>query len=198
MNNIDERIIDAVLAREAWPTFTNHPDDDGGPTKGGITLRTLEAHRGRPSSVDDLRALTEREARLIYRGRYIEAPRFDRITDTPLRELVVDCGVLFGPERAARWLQAALNEERTWLGLTGRLPPFEPLLIDGRLGPLSLAAIPLCDARHLAIRVSALRFRKVGRRIHDDHKNVIWAAGWANRAADLLLTAALPVMPDPR
>lgn len=194
------RLIDDILSREGWPAFTDHAADDGGPTKGGITIRALEASRGRLCTGEELRALSEREARQIYRERYIEAPRFDRIADPALRALVIDSGVLFGPPRAARWLQAAINAELAALPASighdsdrHASPPDGawPIAEDGRLGPATLEALKRCDPRRLGVRVSAMRIRRLGRRIADDPANARFAAGWADRAAELLLLSAL-------
>ena len=38
--------LEKILEREGWPKYTDHPDDRGGPTKGGITLGTLRSWRG--------------------------------------------------------------------------------------------------------------------------------------------------------
>ena len=37
-----EQVITDILRREGWPKYTNRAADKGGPTKGGITLETLE------------------------------------------------------------------------------------------------------------------------------------------------------------
>ncbi len=120
---IDDILTD-LLRREGWPAYTDRASDKGGPTKGGVTLRTLSAWRSRPCTIADLQALPEAEARAIYRRRYVEDPRFDRIADERLRALLVDAGVLSGPTTAIGWLQEAC-------GTT----------IDGVLGPDTLAAI---------------------------------------------------------
>lgn len=66
----DDQILDRILAAEGT-TFTDDPRDGGGPTKYGITLNTLREWRRQPVTKDDVRQLTEAEARDIYRARYI-------------------------------------------------------------------------------------------------------------------------------
>ena len=94
-------VIDSIIQREGG--FVDNPADKGGPTKYGVTQTTLADWRKRPVSVQDVQALTETEARAIYQQNYITAPGFDKITDAKLFELVVDCAVNHGVERARSW-----------------------------------------------------------------------------------------------
>ncbi|HVS03074.1 MAG TPA: glycosyl hydrolase 108 family protein [Thermoanaerobaculia bacterium] len=177
----DDRILDSILLHEGWPRYTNNPNDRGGPTKGGITLATLNHWRGVPTSTDDLRRLGEDEARLIYSRRYIEGERFHLITDPLLRWHVVDCGVLHGPARAARWLQQAAGGD---------------LVADGVIGPRSLKAINGGDAHRIAVRLGCIRIRFLGELINDNAKarrrgettrdQATFAEGWMVRATSFL------------
>lgn len=168
----DDDIISAILRREG-ATYTNLPTDRGGPTKYGITLATLSAWRKVPVTADDVRLLTEVEARMIYAARYITGPGFDSIADDRLRALVVDCGVLHGQPTAARWLQAATGAH-----------------VDGVLDPASLAAIAKASPVTLYCRVLAARIRAEGADISRNPAQAQFAGGWAGRCADLL--EALP------
>jgi lysozyme family protein len=87
-----EEILDEILRREGG--FVDHPKDKGGPTKWGVTLRTLEAWRQAPQTIDHVRQLSKEEAKDIYRERYI-APFEGDIVPTLLPQ-VVDIGVLHG------------------------------------------------------------------------------------------------------
>src|ERR1041384_4619075 len=132
-------IIDDLIRREG-STYSDHPADRGGPTKYGITLRTLRAwrHRIEPSQItdaSDVEALTEEEARAIYTAMYVINPRFIELNDVRLQALLVDCGVQHGTERATRWLQEALGVK-----------------VDGDLGPLTLAAANASSRAHGLMR----------------------------------------------
>lgn len=159
--------IDDVLKAEGG--FVNHAADRGGPTNFGITQATLAAWRGKPVTVDDVRSMTEAEARAIYQRRYVQDPGFDRIEDAPLRHLLIDGGVHSGPATAARWLQQAL-------GVTA----------DGKIGPVTMAAANRASPDELYRRVLANRLRHVGRLITRDPKQAVFAEGWANRLAKFL------------
>jgi len=105
-----DTILDEIIRREGG--YVNHPSDRGGPTNFGITAQTLGAWRklGRPATAAEVQALTETEARAIYRHQYITGPGLDVITHPGLLHLLVDAGVHSGPKQAVQWLQSALGD----------------------------------------------------------------------------------------
>lgn len=121
-----DKAIDDVLAKEGG--YVNNPNDKGGPTNFGIT----EAVARKNGYAGDMRAMPRDFAREIYRRQYVVAPGFDRIaTQSPLiAGELVDTGVNMGPSVATRFLQRALN-----------LLTSEALVMDGQIGPASLAAL---------------------------------------------------------
>lgn len=128
--NID-KIIDNVIAAEKG--FVDHPNDRGGPTNFGITQAVARAN----GFHGHMRDLPISFARKIYRDRYIVIPRFDKIIDidADIGEELVDTGVNMGPSRAAEFLQRWLN------GFNNDGSRYADLFVDGRLGPLSFAAL---------------------------------------------------------
>ena len=160
-------LIDDILRREGG--FVDHPADRGGPTKYGITQATLANHRGRPVNVDDVRNLTETEAREIYEKLYLRQPKFDRIEYRPLQALLLDCAVNHGPVRATMWLQQAAG-----------------VLDDGVIGPVTLEAVHKMDGGLLYRRVLARRCRFYGRLVTRDPGQAAFAAGWAARVAEFI------------
>lgn len=160
-----DRIIDKILELEGG--FVDHPNDRGGPTNYGITQRTLSDWRGHPVSVEDVRELTEDEARMIYLARYIIEPGFHAIVDPGLRALVIDCGVNHGPDRASRWLQRAAFVNA-----------------DGIVGPITLHAVNTSEPCVLYHRVLATRASFYGQIIDNDSSQGDFAAGWMNRLAE--------------
>lgn len=179
MSPTDERMIEEILRREGWPTFTDHPADRGGPTKGGITLEAWREFTGRPdASVEELRNISDAEGRVFYFLRYLQP--FSGVSDESLRELLVDCGVNHGVRTAVLWIQQAAKVKR-----------------DGRLGPITLAAIKNGTAIELFCATLALRVRLYGRLVSSDpvlaqaraagfRTQAENAAGWNNRAASFL------------
>lgn len=131
-----EEILNGILKREG-SEFTNHPDDSGGPTKFGITLATLRECRRDVVPIEHLMALTEEEARSVYRWRYIHRPQFDllMVHSHSIGVEVIDTGVNMGPAVAAIFLQRALN----CFNLRGVKYP--DLKIDGDCGSRTRAAL---------------------------------------------------------
>lgn len=173
-------IIDEILAREGT-TYTDRPDDKGGPTCCGITLETLRAYRApADTSIDDLRKLDPATARAVYQHVYIDVPGFGHITDPSLQALVVDAGVQHGQEEAAKMLQRAA-------GVTA----------DGRLGAVSLSVVNSHDPVPLRMLVCGARIRLYGALVSHDPELALAkshgyelqadnALGWANRIAQFV------------
>jgi len=147
--------------------YVDHPRDPGGATNMGITHQTLADWRGRPVTKADVRALTEAEAKAIYKARYWDAVRGDDLP--PGLDLVAfDGAVNSGPRRGAEWLQGAL-------GVT----------VDGKIGPHTIAAAkasPPLRTINLALDLR-LGFLK---RLNTWNT---FGAGWGNRVADIRAAA---------
>lgn len=164
----DVQILTAIKRAEGWPTYTNHPEDLGGATKGGITLQTLRVWRHRPdTSVADLKALTEAEADAIYQFLYVQP--FAAIPDHALRHYLIDLGVLRGPRKAAMMLQDIVGVEA-----------------DGWIGPKTLAAVATFDAEQVLVMLIGARFVHMAQRVRDLPSQAKFLKGWRNRNRSFL------------
>lgn len=132
-----DRALALVLELEGG--FVADPRDPGGATRYGVTRATLARARGRPASVADVKALTRQEAGAIYRRFYWAEVGGDALP-AGLDLAIFDFGVNSGPARAIKALQSAL-------GVTA----------DGRLGPVTRAALAACDPAATVRRVTADR-----------------------------------------
>lgn len=165
-------IITDVMKAEGWDTYTNHPADRGGPTKWGITLKAWSEWRGRPMTSNEVKLITEDQAREFYEAAYVRRPKFDQLP-LEIRPVVVDCGVNHGVRIAAKWLQRAVGATQ-----------------DGVIGPQTLDATRRTDPWAIYLRICAYRFKLYGRLVTGDPSQAVFASGWNNRGAKWLLRLA--------
>lgn len=166
MSTIDQ-ILTAVIRREGT-RYVHARHDRGGPTHYGITRPTLERWRGQPVSDDDLRTLTETEARAIYRARYVEAPGFLTATeDSALLGALVDYAVHSGPKAAVLALQRVVG-----------VPP------DGILGPETVRATRLLAPEDVLWGVLLLRVEMLSRLVARQPTQRVWYRGWVLRVLE--------------
>lgn len=151
-----ERAFRIVVGEEGG--YVNDPRDPGGETKFGISKRAY------PDV--DIRNLTLDDARAIYRRDY-----WDRVggDDLPYRWalLVFDAAVNQGVDPAIRMMQDALG-----------------VMVDGNIGPRTLAAANLDDDRRPA-RFLALRVFRYQRTKNFDR----FGYGWVTRCFVIALEA---------
>lgn len=98
--------------------YVNDPNDPGGPTKYGITWKTLRASRGLPSKkkfdnsdVQMVKNLTLSEAEEIYRKNYWTQAGGD-LLPAGIDFMTFDFGVNSGPQTAVKNLQRLVKVER--------------------------------------------------------------------------------------
>lgn len=156
-----EVAVETVLRHEGGYSF--HPSDPGGETKFGITKRQY------PDL--DIKNLTLREAKEIYRRDYWIRYGFDRITDPIIATKVFDLGVNVGPKHAVEFLQRGLHA----CGL-------RYVTIDGRIGPQTLAAIEQADTSNLLVAIRAEAAAHYRALIEKDPALERFSKGWFNRA----------------
>jgi lysozyme family protein len=133
-------------------------------TNYGITRAVARDH----GYVGKMRDLPLATAARIYRAFYWDACRCDELP-AALRLVVFDAAVNSGVGQSIKWLQATLGVE-----------------IDGRVGPLTLAAAAACDAPQVA-RALLLRRERFLRSLRKWRE---YGKGWSRRLA--ALEASLP------
>src|SRR4029450_7627724 len=123
--------IDELIEREGG--YVNHPADNGGPTRFGITEAVARAH----GYAGPMATLPREEAVAIYRRLYWVRPRCDEVAERVPRVSaeLFDTGANMGPAVAATFLQRAL----TALNRGGK--DYPDLTPDGRIGPVTIAAL---------------------------------------------------------
>lgn len=171
MKTVDD-LIDDVIRREGG--FVDYPHDRGGPTKYGITQRTLEERYGRRVTVDEVREMPESTARRIYADRYYKGPRIDELPAI-IRPQVFDIAVNSGPVRAIKMLQDAIDAAGF------------PCDKDGIIGPNTrrqcFAAVELMG-EHLINALVTLRELFYFRICARDPSQKVFLQGWLRRAGE--------------
>lgn len=129
MKDTFDRCLPLLLKHEGL--WSDHPEDPGGATMLGITLRTYSAWLGRQATKEELRNIPNEHVRAIYKSAYWDKIRGD---DLPIGVdyAVFDMAVNSGPMRAATVLQRAL-------GVTA----------DGVIGPKTMQAAMVSPAAGL-------------------------------------------------
>lgn len=162
-------VIDGVIEREGG--FVNVKQDNGGPTKFGITAATLGEwwDLGRPATADEVAHLSVADARAIYFARYVDEPGFRAIPHQTVLAVVVDDAVLSGPTTATQHLQAALGVKA-----------------DGVIGPATRQALQHCDADAVVRGLVKARCLHYGRIVRDAPGQRVFLVGWLTRALSFL------------
>jgi lysozyme family protein len=168
LSNVNE-ILNEVLDKEGWPTYTEHPNDRGGPTKGGITLRTLESWRHRRCTRKELQRLQKNEAVAILQRRYAEANGIQRLEGHLLQPQLVDSAVLSGPVLAVKELQRVL-------GVTD----------DGICGPVTMTAINALNPAEISNNLAITRSLRMARIALDDPTQRVFLLGWLTRTLSFI------------
>ncbi|MFG1247601.1 glycoside hydrolase family 108 protein [Xanthobacter flavus] len=153
----------AVLVHEGG--YSNHPSDPGGPTMKGVIKRVYDDYRrskGLPAR--DVREITDAELQEIYKRRYWDLVRGDRLP-AGLDYVVFDGAVNSGPAQATKWLQRALG-----------------LPADGVLGPSTLAAVDaIQDVDAIVADVQARRLAM----LKSLRTWSVFGNGWGRRVAEV-------------
>jgi lysozyme family protein len=129
--------IEVVFKHEGF--FSNIPEDRGGATKYGISLRFL----GRLSAegdldgdgdidIDDIKVMTKEQAEAFYKSKFWDKNRYGEIEDQLIAEKLFDYAVNMGNKRANIFLQTALNK-----AYNGHIS----LAIDGIIGNITLITL---------------------------------------------------------
>lgn len=163
--------IEVVLAHEGG--FVNDPDDPGGATNWGVSLRWLakqdpeigDFDQDGDVDADDIRVMTREQAIMIYREYWWKKQGYDRIYHRGVAIKVFDLAVNMGPRQCHKLLQRSLQ------ACGGHV------VEDGILGPRTFAALEAANPFELlgALKANAGCFYRSLNRPK-------YLAGWLRRA----------------
>lgn len=162
-----DRAVAITLVNEGGARYTENAVDRGGPTKFGITLKTLSAWRKTTCTPSDVKNLQEPEARAIYYGNYWTPLRCEQVQSVGLGLALFDAGVLTGVGNAARQLQSAVGG----------------LVVDGAVGPKTLAATNAAESVGTTQAFSFLLQRAMVADVKANPEQQQFLIGWLKRAA---------------
>ncbi|MET4699003.1 lysozyme family protein [Constrictibacter sp. MBR-5] len=175
--------IDEVLRHEG--EYTDNPKDKGNwlrgklvGTKYGITGATLASWLGRSVTKDDVKNLTEEEAREIYEIRYLTGPRIHTLPNPP-QTLILDMAVNHGQKTAIMMLQRVLNKAG-----------FGPVDTDGIMGPQTRNATIKAQSEmgnYLQNAIVEERINLYKAIVRNDASQRTYIRGWLNRAESFRL-----------
>ena len=143
MSSFDLAIPHVLRHEGGW---VDDPDDPGGATNYGISLRFAK-HEGLDFDgdgdvdADDVRGLTQAQAGEVYRERFWDRYGYEAIRDQRVAAKVFDTCVNVGPVRAHRFLQRALCA----VG--------QSVEVDGACGPKTIAATNAADPARLMVEL---------------------------------------------
>lgn len=166
-----EQAVEFVLKWEGG--FSDHPDDPGGITNYGISIKfagsiNLDITGDDRTTAADIRNLTRGQAKQIYREHFWQKAECDQLPDG-VALAVFDAAVNMGVRRSTMFLQMA----------AGSRP-------DGIWGPNTRRAVNRSDPIDLLFEAIARRNRFYGRLGKFD----TFGLGWMRRSADCHQTAA--------
>ena len=166
-----KEIISDIIKREGG--YVDHPNDRGGPTKYGITMKTLSSYLKRKVTADEVRGLSYELAFEILYKEYCEGPRIHTLPDD-IQPVVTDACVLYGPKRAIIFLQNIVSE--AGFGLIAK---------DGILGPDTRGRVETAYEKMGPYFINAYveeRIMFFERIVANNPSQSVFIKGWTNRA----------------
>jgi len=162
--NFDSALEQVLVHEGGW---ANHPKDPGGATMKGVTLATFRRHFGQKMTKKDLRIISDKQLKKIYRAGYWGKCKCDELP-AGVDYAVFDAAVNSGPGRSAKWLQGAVGAKQ-----------------DGGIGRKTLERV----SQHNAIQVSD---DMCDRRLAFLQNLSTWSTfggGWGRRVDGVRITA---------
>ena len=161
-----EAAFDHIIGVEKY--YSNKPLDHGGPTKYGISSRTLSAYIGRTVAESEMKSITISFAKEIYKKLFWDFLKLDRFPED-LALAVFDQAVNRSPKDAVISLQHAL----------GAKP-------DGVLGPVTMSMAISANQKELIwgfLKDSMIAYCRI---VRNDPSQSEFIAGWTNRIFQLI------------
>jgi lysozyme family protein len=178
-------LLDDLIGHEGG--FVDDPDDRGGTTNWGISLRyaktvgdrdgdgKLDLDLDSDGDVDgkDIKLLTRQQAEDLYIRDFLKGPNIDKAPDSII-PILFDCAVNHGPRVGIRFLQEVIN-----------MAGFGPISCDGILGPTTLRWAQIAAREMGPFLVNAIVEQRIAfykMIIKNNPSQAKYRRGWMNRA----------------
>ena len=128
MNNFDKSLFH-VLKHEGG--YVNNPKDPGGPTNKGVTLKTFRYAYGEERTEEELKNISDAQVKSLYHVAYW-MPCGCQLLPDGVDYMMFDGAVNSGVSQSIKWLQSTIEAR-----------------VDGKMGPLTLAAVSKSSPEYL-------------------------------------------------
>lgn len=178
-----KQAIPHILKHEGG--YVNNPNDSGGATNYGVSLRFLKGFNGKVGDFDgdgdvdiaDIKNMTVEDAMGIYEDFWWKKYKYGLINDQTIATKIFDFSVNMGAKRAHILLQQALNRA---FGMN--------LAVDGIIGPATRGVINSIEDDEEQILLNAYADEAWGfysRLIARNPRMKVFSRGWKRRAYSL-------------
>jgi len=169
--------------------YSNHPADPGGPTNFGITLADARRYWKPHATAADVRDMPVEIAKQIYQAHYWAPMRCDELA-AGVDYAVFDYGVNSGIGRAAKVLQRLVgvqsaSQTRVNAQSASQTRVNALVLVDGQIGPITVAATSRGNPAELVNRICAERLAF----LQGLSTWSVFGAGWGRRVREVKAAA---------
>ena len=154
----------APLLRQLEGGFVDDPDDAGGATYAGVTLKVFRSYYGGDRTVEDLKGISNIEWCNIMKTGYWDRLQADRIESQGVAEMLADWAVNSGVRPAVKGVQGLLGVRQ-----------------DGIVGDMTIAAMNGEDPQRLFYDIKAARKQYYMDIVERKASNAKFLKGWLNR-----------------
>jgi|WetSurMetagenome_2_1015567.scaffolds.fasta_scaffold298546_2 lysozyme family protein len=153
--------------------YSDHPDDEGGATKYGITMESWAAFKKMGVTKEDIKNITIDDAKAFYKKCFWDLLTLDQVNNPTLRYLIFDQAVNRGPQTIVRQIQISLNK-------LGR-----PIVVDSIWGPKTLESINAEKGDFLLefVYASQLAYCNI---VKTKPSQIVFLVGWIRRTQELM------------
>lgn len=159
-----KKLVPKILLWEGG--FACIPGDSGGATNRGVTIGTFRYYYGQKMTVEDLKKMTEDQWMYIFKKGFWDKCLGDQIISQSVAEMLIDWAWMSGVTTPVKHIQKLV-------GVT----------VDGKLGPMTLAAINAADPYTLWTKLHDDRDAYYYRIVQRDPVKKKFLRGWRNRLA---------------